>query len=179
MARRRYQRGHLRLRGKRAKVWVAMWREDVIAPDGTTRRIRKSEVLGTLKEYKTRRLAERALEQRLSDVNSLNYKPRPTATFSEFAKKWQTDVVSQHKRSTQSAHKSRIRKHLDPELGTMCMKDISRELLQAFVARKAKVLSAKSVRNLTCGHLMPTPAGQAKVDRNVEMGIRLFLGQLH
>ena len=31
---------------------------------------------------------------------------------------------------------------------------------------------------LTCGHLMPTPAGQAKVDRNVEIGIRLFLGQL-
>ena len=31
----------------------------------------------------------------------------------------------------------------------------------------------------TCGHLMPTPAGQAKVDRNVVMGIRLFLGQLH
>jgi hypothetical protein len=32
---------------------------------------------------------------------------------------------------------------------------------------------------LTCGHLMPTPAGQAKVERNVAMGIRLFLGQLH
>ena len=32
---------------------------------------------------------------------------------------------------------------------------------------------------LICGHLMPTPAGQAKVDRNVDMGIRLFLGQLH
>jgi hypothetical protein len=31
----------------------------------------------------------------------------------------------------------------------------------------------------TCGHLMPTPARQAKVDRNVTMGIRLFLGQLH
>jgi hypothetical protein len=30
----------------------------------------------------------------------------------------------------------------------------------------------------TCGHLMPTPAGQAKVARNVDMGIRLFLGQL-
>jgi len=30
----------------------------------------------------------------------------------------------------------------------------------------------------TCGHLMPTPAGQAKVDRNVNLGIRLFLGQL-
>ncbi len=32
---------------------------------------------------------------------------------------------------------------------------------------------------LSCGHLMPTAAGQAKVDRNVAMGIRLFLGQLH
>jgi hypothetical protein len=31
----------------------------------------------------------------------------------------------------------------------------------------------------SCGHLMPTAAGQAKVDRNVNMGIRLFLGQLH
>ena len=31
----------------------------------------------------------------------------------------------------------------------------------------------------TCGHLMPTQAGQAKVDRNIAMGIRLFLGQLH
>jgi hypothetical protein len=31
----------------------------------------------------------------------------------------------------------------------------------------------------TCGHLTPTRAGQAKIDRNVAMGIRLFLGQLH
>jgi hypothetical protein len=30
----------------------------------------------------------------------------------------------------------------------------------------------------SCGHLMPTPAGQAKVDRTVNFGIRLFLGQL-
>ena len=32
---------------------------------------------------------------------------------------------------------------------------------------------------LTCGHLMPTLAGQAKIDRCVEMGVSLFLGQLH
>ena len=30
----------------------------------------------------------------------------------------------------------------------------------------------------SCGHLMPTPAGQAKVDRCVERGIQLFLGLL-
>lgn len=31
---------------------------------------------------------------------------------------------------------------------------------------------------LTCGYLMPTPAGQAKIHRCIEMGVRLFLGQL-
>jgi len=30
----------------------------------------------------------------------------------------------------------------------------------------------------SCGHLIPTPAGQAKVNRHVAMGTRLFLGQL-
>jgi hypothetical protein len=66
----------LRLRGKREKVWTALWREDVLLTDGSTHRVRKQEVLGTLKEYKTRPLAKRALEQRLAEVNSLTYKPR-------------------------------------------------------------------------------------------------------
>jgi len=162
IARKRYQRGTLRLRGKRERKWVGSWREDVLLPEGSTHRVRISEVLGTLKQYKTKRLAQRALEQRLSDVNSLTYKPRPTATFSEFAKKWQTDVLSQHKRSTQSADKSRLRKHLVPELGQMCMKDVTREVLQALVARKAKVLSAKSVRNLIA--LLGEMWVQAKAD---------------
>src|SRR5690242_20277767 len=75
MARKRYQRGQLFLKGKRHKVWVARWREDIIRLDGSTHRPRRSEVLGTLRDYPTRRLAERALERRLAEteVNSLNY----------------------------------------------------------------------------------------------------------
>jgi hypothetical protein len=30
----------------------------------------------------------------------------------------------------------------------------------------------------SCGHLMPTPAGQAKVERCVQRGMDLFLGRL-
>jgi integrase len=148
MARRRYQRGHLRLRGKKEKVWVAKWREDVILPDGSTRRIQKGEVLGTLAEYKTRRLAERELERRLSEVNSLTYQPRPTATFREFATKWQKDVLTQLKPSTGTADRSRIRMHLLPEFGDLCLKDINTQRLQAMIARKQEELSAKSIRNL-------------------------------
>ncbi len=150
MARKRYQRGQLLLKGKRQRVWVARWRDDIIRPDGSRHRLRTSEVLGTLKEYPTRRLAERALQQRLSEteINSLNYQPRPTANFREFATKWQNDVLSQLKPSTRSADKSRIRKHLIPELGDTCMKDITAHRVQAMIARKASSVSPKSVRNI-------------------------------
>lgn len=148
MARRRYQRGHLSLRGKKAKVWVARWREDVIRADGTVSRVRKSEVLGTQKDYKTRRLAERALEQRLAEVNSLTYKPRPTARFREFATKWQKDVLTQLKPSTRAGDRSRIKKHLLPEWGEVCVKDINAQLVQSMIAKKQNELSPKSIRNL-------------------------------
>jgi integrase len=150
MARRRHQRGQLSLRGKE-KLWVGRWREDLVRPDGTIHRARKSEVIGSLKEFKTRRLAARELEQRLSlsEVNSLTYKPRPTATFAQFAEKWLRDVLSQKKPSTGSADRSRIRKHLLPELGKIVMKDIDTQLVQTLIAKKkAEGLSAKSVRNL-------------------------------
>jgi integrase len=150
MARRRYQKGQLFQKGKRQKVWVARWREDVIRPDGSRSRLRRSEVLGTLRQYPTRRLAERALERRLSEteINSLNYQPRPTASFGEFATKWQKDVLSQLKPSTRSADKSRILKHLLPEFGDGCMKDLTAQRIQAMIARKAGLISPKSVRNL-------------------------------
>jgi len=32
---------------------------------------------------------------------------------------------------------------------------------------------------MTCGRLRPTPAGQAKVERNVAMAIRFFLRQIN
>lgn len=149
MARRRFQRGALSVRGKEEKLWIGRWREDVIRPDGSVHRVRKCEVIGTLKQFKTRRLAERELEQRLSEVNSLNYAPRPTATFAQFAAKWQKDVLTQHKPSTGSADRSRIRKHLLPELGGCSMKDISTQRVQGLIAKKrSELLSSKSIQNL-------------------------------
>lgn len=149
MARRRYQKGHLSLRGKRQKVWVAQWREDVVGPDGAVQRIRHKEVLGTLAEFPTKKLAQRALDDKLSDVNSLTYKPRPATTFEEFAHRWERDVLSQLKRSTISTERSRLRNHILPALGHLQVREINTQLIQQFlVAAKLKQMSAKSVRNL-------------------------------
>jgi integrase len=148
MARRRYQKGSL-IPNKGTPnngLWIGRWREDVIQPDGRITRPYKWEVLGTIQDYPTRRLALRALEARLSTINSPTYRARPTATFAEFANRWDATVLSQHKPSTQSAIKSQLRRWLLPELGNCTLKDLDGQRLQALVSKCD--CNSKTVRNL-------------------------------
>ena len=145
MARKRFQRGCLFLRGKRRPVWVAQWREDIIE-NGELRRVLKKEVLGTKSDYPTRKLALRELENRLTPINNTAYRPRPVASFSQFAEKWQRSVLPNLKPSNQPPVRSQLRKHLLPTLGTVAMKDITAELLQSFVSDCD--LNPKTIKNL-------------------------------
>jgi|SRR5271157_1226618 len=148
MARRRYQKGSLVPKNGLPKngLWIGRWREDVMQLDGTIRRPYQWEVLGTIQDYPTRKLALRALEARLSTINSPTYRARPTATFAEFANRWDATVLSQHKRSTQSSTRSHLRKWLLPQLGSVALKDLDGQRLQAFVSNCR--CNAKTVRNL-------------------------------
>jgi integrase len=148
MARRRFQKGSLTPAVGKPKngVWVGRWREDVMQANGTITRPYKWETLGTIQDYPTRKLALRELQARLSTINSPSYRARPTATFSEFANRWDATVLSQHKRSTQSSTQSQLRKWLLPQLGKIALKDLDGQLLQTFVANcKA---NPKTIRNL-------------------------------
>lgn len=145
MARRRFQKGSLFLRGKRNPVWVGRWREDVIE-EGRVRRIYRSEVLGTLAEIPTRPLAERELQSRLSTVNDPGYRARPTATFQQFASRWENTVLSQHKPSHQGTVRSHIRKYLLPFFGRFTLREIRTEQVQRFLS--GVTASPKTVRNL-------------------------------
>ena len=145
LARRRYQKGRVFLRGIKNPVWVGRWREDVIE-DGRIRRIEKSEVLGSKSDYPTKRLALRELEKRLSVVNDPRYRARPTATFAEFASRWESLVLTQHKPSTQITIRSHLRRHLVPFFGRYQMREIGPEEVQRFVS--SVKLSAKTAKNL-------------------------------
>ena len=65
VARRRFQSGWLYKRGKRRKVWVGRWREDVMRADGTIAEIRRSVVLGLVADLPTRREAQVRLDEKL------------------------------------------------------------------------------------------------------------------
>ncbi len=64
--RRRHQRGSLIDDGDR---WIARWREDVRLPDGTVKRVRRKDAIASKKEYPTRRMAQRKLDELLRSVN--------------------------------------------------------------------------------------------------------------
>ena len=156
MARRRYQKGSVFLRGKRQPVWIGRWLEDEIQPDGTIRRVHRSEVLAAFKlehaerlsipHCQTKRLVLRELQTRLDTVNSPCYRARPTATFAQFAGRWETTVLSQHKPSTQATIRSQLRKYLVPFFGKSQMRDLQPESVQRFLS--GLKVSPKTVRNL-------------------------------
>ena len=147
LARQRFQRGTLLLLGtKTEKRWYGRWREDVVTDSGRVHRVRRQEFLGTLADFPTKKLAARELDARLGTVNSPTYRPRPTATFEEFARRWESDVVSQLKPSTAANYRMHLRRYLVPYFGRDQLKDIGPEMVQRFVARQKS--APKTVRNL-------------------------------
>ncbi len=144
LARRRYQKGTVIKRGTREKVWVGRWLEDVILPDGTIKRVHKSEVLGSVKDYPTKRLAQRELDGRVAVVNSPNYRARPTATFTQLAERWKMLVMVNHEDSTQRSEKSDV-KAWASAIGEVQVRDIGCELLQEVV--NGWKCSPKTIKN--------------------------------
>jgi integrase len=144
LARRRYQKGTLIQRGKREKVWVGRWLEDELQTDGTIERVHKSEVLGSLADFPTKRLAQRELDNRVSVVNSPNYRARPTATFSQLAEKWMMLVMVNHEDSSRRGEKSAIKAWVNT-IGEVKVRDIDCELLQEVVSQWK--CSPKTIKN--------------------------------
>jgi integrase len=146
MARRRYQKGSLFLRGKRVRVWIGRWREDERGEDGAVRRVHRTVVIGTQREFPTRRLAERELERQLAPINSPTYRARHSCSFAQFARRWQEAVLPHYKPSTARDIRSQLRKHLVPALGDQPLRDITTFVIQQFVTQTDA--SPRTVRKL-------------------------------
>jgi integrase len=140
-------------------VWYVRYREDSITPEGQVKRMYRNYVLGTKEDYPTQRLAQNALHDQLSTINSPNYRAKPTITFGEFADKWQKTVLPQHKPSTQTAVKSQLRKHLIPHFGGLQLGSITSETIQGFIS--SGHCAPKTARNLIASLRMIWNAGKA------------------
>ena len=145
--RRRYQRGCLFIRGKN---WVARWREDVIAADGTAQRNLRWEVLGSTAEIHGRREAQKLFDHRLRPINQGRQRPQSTMVFEQFVREqWEPAVLSTLKPGSARYYGIQLRCHLLPVFRTKRLCDITRVEVQCFLAEKRKQgLSGSSVHGI-------------------------------
>jgi integrase len=153
MARRSFQQGSLFQRGTRRKLWVARWWEDVIQADGTLGRLRRSEAIGTVAEFPTRRMAMQMLSQKLGPINTGKARPQSVRTFGDFVKDdWTPVVLPTLKYATQKHYRYMLDVHLIPAFGKRQLRELTREELQTFLSRKLNGgLSWETVHHFKCG----------------------------
>jgi integrase len=136
MARRRYQKGNIRKRGKRNPVWELQWWTDIIQPDGSFGRKRESTILGTISEM-NRRQALKAADEFLRPLNLGKITPFSNVVFREFIEKcFIPNVFPILKLATRKKYRSAIDKHLLPAFGEQRLCDIGTLNIQSFVIQK-------------------------------------------
>jgi integrase len=152
---------------KRGRGWAIRWREPEIAPDGTIRRALRYEALGAI----PRGEAGDILAQRLAAAGNSKAPTRSRVTFRTLAAQWQAHVLPMYKHSTQKNHRHILEKHLLPHFGDEVITDVTRQEIQAYVARLTQagyapksidhihdVLSAVLRTAVKWGHVQDNPA---------------------
>ncbi len=136
MARRRYQKGNIRKRGKRTPVWELQWWTDCINANGTIGRKRESVILGSVASM-TRRQAQKAADEHLRPLNLGKVTPFSAIPFREFVDKYfLPNFFPTLKLSTQQRYRRTLNKHLLPAFGDSRLCDIGTLDLQQFVLQK-------------------------------------------
>jgi len=126
-------------RGKRRKVWVARWREEVILADGSAGRVMRSLVLGPVSEIGGRREARRLLDAHLNPINQRQYRPEATMLFSKFVTEcFEPGVLPTLKFATRGDLFALLRKHLILQFSGHRLCDISRVEVQQYLLNKLK-----------------------------------------
>jgi len=136
MARRRYQKGSVRKRGKKNPVWELQWWADTINPDGTLGRKRESIILGPVLELNRKQALKLAQEQ-LRPLNLGKIAPQSDVTFREFVERhFVPTFLPTVKPATQRKYLSTLTIHLLPAFGAIRLCEIGTLDLQRFVLAK-------------------------------------------
>src|SRR5439155_8409260 len=131
--RRRFQKGTMIIRGKR-QVRCGIYREDVLQPDGTFKRVQRRIVLGSVSSL-SERAAWKQFQPYLNRVNdAAKAAPKTGITLEQFVQEWRVSVAVNLKGSTTRAAESHLRAHIIPKLGSLSLTEINTKTIQSFVA---------------------------------------------
>ena len=114
----RLQYGTVSKRGKKAKVWIGRWREEVTGLEGSIRIVRRSIILGAVEEISSKREAERELWERLKLLNVGREGSSGPMTLRRFTEEvWKPSVFPSVKLSTRLFYEHNLETHILRVLG--------------------------------------------------------------
>ena len=150
MARKRFQKGHVRLRNTSDPYWEGFYWEDLRLTDNQVVRKQRAINLGRSTEIPSKRLAERKLAEKLAEVNDIDYRPRPVTTVKDFVDmRYKKLILPLRKRTTRHGYEVVLAHHILPEFGAEQLVDVTGEDVQAFVTRKSgSGLAWNTVKNI-------------------------------
>lgn len=129
--RRRFQHGRVFKRGKRRKVWVGRFYEPVVV-EGKLKKKRRSVILGLCSDL-TRGQAQQALLERLRSMNEGLHVPVQRMSFADYCAKWDKEILSNYRSSTQAFYRSTLNRWILPHFGPWPLSEIQPPDVQAFV----------------------------------------------
>lgn len=176
MARPRYQDGSMFIRGKRNKVWVARWREDLIREDGSLHRTQRTVVLGSLTDL-SRREARSLLQERVSEINQGRHRARPIMTLEKFAgEHWQAGALLALKPSSARIYQFNLEKYVLPALGSFRLCDLNNTTIQHTLLNfKHDGYSGSTIHciRVTLAKVLQTAVEHGYLERNPAHGIQI------
>jgi integrase len=176
MTRPRYQEGCLWTRGKRRKVWVLRWREDVLQPDGSVKRIQRAESLGPTNRM-TRQQARAVLQDRMGTMDLSQRRPQATRTLEEFVRvEWRPNAPLALKKSTVKYYGFQLDRHILPALGSRSLCEVSRAGIEALLSNlRLKGHASGTLRGVraTVSTVLQAGVERGYLDKNAAHGIRI------
>jgi integrase len=157
-------------------MWVVRWRENVLQPDGSVKRIQRAETLGPVNKI-TRQQARAFLLDKAATINRCQRRPQAFVSLEEFVRvEWRPNAVLALKKSTVVYYSFQLERHILPALGSCLLPDISRSQIEAMLSDlKRKGHTSGTLRGVraTFSTVLQSAVERGYLDKNPAHGIRI------
>jgi integrase len=156
---------------------VFRYYEDVVLPDGSPGRIRKSVILGPVSEVGAKKDAWRLADEIVGETNHGRQRPQSSMVFEKLGQQWKDKILPLKKASTQGFYEGIMKNHLLPAFKDKRLCDLSRAEIQGFITERIRKYSWNTVQGMRVtlhqlleqavewGYLKDNPAGRIKMPR--------------
>jgi integrase len=157
-------------------MWVLRWRETVLQPDGTVRRIQHAETLGPKTEI-TKKEAQRILQERVAAASQGQRRPQATMKLADFVRvEWRPNAELALKKSSVRYYDFQLDRYISPALGSSSLCDMSRAQIEGCLSNlRQKGYAGATLRDVraTLSTVLRTAVERGYLGKNPAHGIRI------